>query len=246
MTENILRVGRITSSNIHKIMTTGKGIHGFGAPAITYISELNLERRMQVSLKQEVYSRPMAWGKLIEMWVFKDDNYLDTSFQSCGDKTLSHPTCEFWAGSPDYKSTSKSIIAECKGYERKNFAAYADAIATGDTEIIKRDCPEEYWQMVSNAIILGFTKVQPVLFMPYKSELADIRLFAGDVDVDNPFMFKWISDSMDAQLPYLVDGGYYNNFNSCILEVPQKDIDFLTERVMLAGTLLKPFHKITE
>ena len=75
ITENKNRAGNFTSSDIHKLTSTGRGIHGFGAPAITYIEEKNIERRMGVSIKQEAYSRPMAWGHLMEAWVFKDDNY---------------------------------------------------------------------------------------------------------------------------------------------------------------------------
>jgi len=115
---------------------------------------------------------------------------------------------------------------------------------TGDPEILKRDCPAEYWQLISNAIIMGAQFIQPLLFMPYLSELPEIRFFVEDYDNDDPFKYKWIVDSSDAQVPYLQDGGYYQNLVTCIIEAPEKDKDLLTKKVIECGKLLHPFHEI--
>lgn len=247
---NTNRPGNVSSSNIHKLIKPGTGKNPFSTTGMTYLQELNIERKMGVSLKQEVYSRPMAWGHVMEAWIFQDDKYFDTSYESVGNITLNHPTIKHWVGSPDYKSMAKSIVAECKGYERKKFSLYADAIATKDSEVLKNDCPDEYWQGVSNAIILGVKHFQPVLFMPYLTQLVALKDFVENFDTSDPFKYKWIADIIYsenyAQLPYLPDGGFYKNFNSCIIEIPQEDKDYLTSRVELAGTLLNPFHKIPE
>lgn len=241
ITENVARVGNFTSSEIHKLMTNGRGASGIGAPGLTYIQKKNIERRMGVSLKQEVYSRPMAWGELMELWVHEKE--LGLAYESVGKKTMVHPEYNYWAGSPDFVCTSKLLIAECKGYERENFATYADAILSGSTEILKTDCPDEYWQMVSNACIFGVDKVQPILFMPYKSQLMDIRIFADELNVGNPTKYRWIFESEDCQLPYLVDGGFYKNMVTSIIDVPKEDKALLTERVKIAAGMLNEFYK---
>lgn len=245
ITENTDRIGNFTSSEIWKLTKSDKSGKDFGTPALTYIQEKNIERRMLVGLKQDMSTKVTAWGHLMEMWVHQ--NYLSTEYESVGDITLSHPTIEFWKGSPDFKSVSLKIVAECKGYERKRFAEYADIIELNSVDALRQDFPEEYWQMVSNSIILGVDKIQPILFMPYESELADIKMFVEQYDMDDQWKYKYVYDSLNAQLPYLVDGGYYKNFNTCILDVPQSDKDFLTERVLLAGGKLNPFfiNKLT-
>lgn len=243
ITLNTERIGNFTSSQNYKLTKFAKNGKDFGAPALTYIAEKNMERKLRLSLSQEVYTKPMAWGKICEMYVH--EKRMGMTYQSVGDKTLPHPTIDFWKGSPDFINPTKKIEAECKAYERKNFVHYADAILTEDTEVLKKECEEEYWQMVSNAIILGFKHIQPILFMPYFSELPDLALFAANLDDKEQWKYKFIFDAVEsgnyASLPYLMDNGYYQNFISCVLEVPQADIDFLTERITEAGKLLIPY-----
>lgn len=239
--DNKIRFGNFSSSDIYKLLES-KTVRS------TYIKEKNIERKMGLHLGVEVYSHPMSWGNTIEAFIFQNDAYFDTSYKSCGDVTLPHPTIGCWVGSPDYTSESKKIIAECKGYQRKQFALYADAIATESCEVLKKDFPQEYWQLVSNAIILGYDHIQPVLFMPYFSELFKLKEFIdNEWDTDEPFKYKWISDTIGGgnynQLSYLPDGGYYKNFNTCVLEVPKEDKEELIEAVLKAGNELTDFHK---
>lgn len=218
ITLNIDRVGNYTSSQIYKLTKSGsremteeemelykkdnpKGKKktidgGFSAGVLTYIEEKNMERKFMLSLTQEVYTKPMAWGKICAMYVH--EKRMGIEYQSVGDRTLPHPTIDFWKGSPDFKNPSKKIIAECKAYERKNFAHYACAILTNNTEVLKRDCPEEYWQMVSNAIILDYDYIQPILFMPYLSELPDLALFAANLDDSEQWKYKFIFDAVES------------------------------------------------
>lgn len=241
ITENILRVGNITSSKAHLFIAEGKMELGFSAPAITYIKEKNIERVMGISLKQEVYSKAIAWGEIIELYVHEKTLGLD--YEAVGKVTISHPTIEFWKGSPDNVNKAKSIVGDTKGYERKAYAEYADTIMLKDTEFFKKTHPQEYWQLVSNAIILGMDYIQPILFMPFKSELEQIRAFVDSYEGEDKWKYKYIYDASDSQLPYLPDGGYYKNLTTAILEVPQSDKDLLTSKIELAGTLLKPFYK---
>lgn len=243
--DNANRPGNFSSSNIYKLATPGKSQYGFNVAGLTYINERNIERKLGLSLKQDVYTKPIAWGDFIELWVH--EKILGLKYRSVGQITLDHPIIEFWKGSPDFDCASDEIVAECKGYERKNFAIYANAIMTGSTEVLKSECPDEYWQLVSNAIIMGYDKIQPIVFMPYQSEFPEIMDFISNLsDFQMQNDFKYIHDAIlfepeKPNLPYLLDGGYYKNFTTCILEIPKADKDFLTERVLTAGKLLVPF-----
>jgi hypothetical protein len=237
---NALRPGNITSSQAYRIV---------GTPAVlkTYILEKNIERKMGLNLKQDVQTRSMSWGHFCELWVH--EKKLGLSYTSSGKETFEHPTIPFWKGSPDFRREDKRIIAECKGYERKNFSLYADAIRQNSTEVLKKDCPEEYWQLISNSIILDYDKIQPIAFMPYYSELPEIAKFIENMDdMELQMNFKFIhdaivSDRAKTELPYLNDNGYYEDMTTCILDAPKEDKEFLTNAVLGAGKSLIEFYK---
>lgn len=67
---NDLRFGRFTSSEVYKLMSSGKAKGSFGKPALTYIEEKNMERRLGRGLNVEQNARPMTWGSLLEGYVF--------------------------------------------------------------------------------------------------------------------------------------------------------------------------------
>jgi hypothetical protein len=238
--ENNLRPGNFTSSQIYRLV-------GSAAVSKTYILEKNIERKLGLNLKQSIQTKQTAWGHFIELWVH--EKKLGLTYSSSGKETFEHPTIPFWKGSPDFRCESKKIIAECKGYERKNFSIYADAIRDNSADSLRINCPEEYWQLVSNAIVLGYDKIQPIAFMPYYSEFSDIADFIDNIDdMEVQMNFKYIFDAITSgraktDLTYLPDNGYYENLTTCILDVPQNDIDFLTGRVLEAGKLLQPFYE---
>lgn len=263
ITENKNRNGNFTSGEIHKLIPFGsrpmtdeeivelkttnpkskkKTIEGgFSAAGLTYIEQTNMERRLLRSLDKDITTNDMSWGDFVEMWVFKE--HLDTDYEWLGKTTLNHPTIPYWVGSPDYRNRIKSILSECKGYQLENFCRYADAIETGKGEILKNDCPKEWWQGVSNCIITGSKYFQPVLFCPYQSQLPELREFANGLEGEEQLKYEFIFRSADSKLCYLMENGYYKNYNTCIIEVPQSDKDFLTSRVIEAGKLLNEFHK---
>lgn len=235
--KNEIRIGRFTSSKIFELMKSGKGESGFGATAITYIDKKRRERRMGRPLEIEKYSRSMAWGKFMESRVHE---LLGIAYESVGDITLPHPTNEYWAGSPDLKIMRESIVADIKCYEPDNFSWYVDSLtkANGDTEIFKKECPEEFWQLVSNAIILGVENIRAVVYMPYFSELSIVRDMASSYEGHDQWKYRFIEESDYTELPYLPDGGHYKNLNVFTFKVKEEDKQALTERVESAVKLL--------
>lgn len=237
ITQNIIRVGNFTSSNIHKLMVKGKGELGFGAAAITYIKSRNVERRLGRSLEIEKSTRAMLWGKFLEKRVH---DLLPLDYETCSNASVAHPKYDYWVGSPDNKNESQKVVGDTKCYEPENFCAYVDVITQKDVKLFREEFPKEYWQLVSNACILGYDFIEPIAYMPYESELSIIREMAEN-NPDNDFWkYRFIAEAPLSELPYLPDGGYYKNLNIVRFDIPQEDKQRLTEAVEKAGTLLDP------
>jgi hypothetical protein len=239
-----IRNGNFTSSEIYRLMAKGKAKDSIGKPFFEYIEECNMERRLGRAIDIEVDARPTTWGKLVEKRGFE---MIDINYTLCSSETLSHPTIDFWKGSPDAtkKTPEHKIVADLKcPLSLKSFCQLVDPYKE-DGKIIHealtieavrenhKDGEKFYWQLVSNGIITGSDRGELIVYCPYKSELEEIRMLADG----NP-SYYWIWSSSDEQLPYLIEGGHYKNVNVIAFDIPKEDKDFLTERVILGGELL--------
>jgi hypothetical protein len=232
ITENIQRVGNFTSSQIFRLM---------GTPAVskTYISEKNIERQMGRSLEVEVYSKDMAWGSFLEQRVL---NLIGLEYQLSSSETDVHPEISYWSGSKDLIVAGVKV-SEIKCYQPKNFAKYTNALLTKDLELIKDEFPKEYWQAVSNAILNKVPNAEAITYMPYESELEEIREMASNYDGADQWKYRFIAESDKSSLAYLPDGGFFKNLNLFEFEVPKEDKELLTKKVLEAGKSLKSFFK---
>lgn len=250
ITTNEARVGNFTSSEISALLAKGKQAEGFGAPAITYISDKRMERLLGRSINSEVNARPLTWGKVLEQRVFQ---LLGLDYTYTSTETDVHPTIPYWSGSKDgtrERGERAVIDIKCpmtlKSFCQLVMPLYCgleggeamDAIRNGfEYDGIKyekhKSADDYYWQLVSNAIINGCDWAELIVYMPYHSELSDVKALAED----NP-NGSWIFFALENELPYLNDGGYFKNINVIRFEIPQSDKDLLTEAVMKAGKLL--------
>ena len=135
MINNVNRIGNFTSSEIYKLFES-KQVRE------TYIRERQIERRLQRPISLKSFSRAMAWGEIVEQYVFRFK--VDTKYELCSDITTVHPEFKFWAGSPDLKTIDS--VADIKCFEPKNFANYADVIMSNDIIKFRDEFPKEYWQ----------------------------------------------------------------------------------------------------
>lgn len=238
MIENQKRIGNFTSSNMHRLCESVKS----GEPSsafYTYVEEKMYERSLCRSLEMGAYSRSMAWGKFLEMRV---NNFLGLEYELINKQTFSHPKFPFWTGSPDFR-VPKVKVSELKCYEPKMFASYVSALATKDTEKIKDAHTKEYWQIVSNAIIHNVPKGEAIVYMPYASEMDEIRELSEDpmyldkIGIE-PWEVRFISELPNSKLAVLPDESKFSNLNVFEFEIPQDDIVFLTKRVLMAEKLL--------
>jgi hypothetical protein len=252
---NTLRNGAFTSSGIVAITTKDRSGKNFGAPALTYISECNYERWLQDTIDAEFNAKPTSWGKWVEELVF---GKLGMDYSLTSDITLQHPNIPYWVGSPDgYKHVDgkKEAVIDFKApFTKKSFVqlvlplylgytgmeamlAIRDGFNHNGFEYPKhKDGDKFYWQLVSNAIITGCDYAELIVYMPYVSELLEIKNLAGD----NPEL-RWLDYTPEDQIPCIkdiTDGGMFRNINIIRFKVPQADKDFLTECVLKGGELL--------
>lgn len=243
-----IRNGNITSSEIYKITTTGKQELGFGGPAIGYLEECLMERRLGLPIEGDVGARPLSWGNLIEQRAF---DHLDLSYTICSSETIGHPEIDYWYGSPDAVRMVDIVrhVSDIKcPMSRKSFCQLVDpyyekgklihpGLSIEAVRANHKDGEKFFWQIVSNAILTNSRVGELIVYMPYKSELEEIRDLASSAGEAGEYA-KWIYFSTDEALPHIIDGGHYKNINIIQFDILQKDIDFLTERVKLCGTIL--------
>jgi hypothetical protein len=235
---NETRVGNFTSSNIVKLLSKGKAKDSMGKPALTYIQEKNMERILGRSITTESDARPLQWGKMCESLVFEQ---LSMSYTLCSQETLQHPTIPYWTGSPDGVSADAVIDIKCpltlKSYflltQGENIYSMIDGFSKSGASFGEHsDGDKFYWQLISNAILTGKKFAELIVFIPYLSQLQDIR---DEAEVQG---INWIYYASDDELPYIHEGKGLTNITTIRFEIPQKDIDLLTESVIEAGKLL--------
>lgn len=240
MINNIPRIGNFTSSEIVALTKKDKKGTGFGAPALTYIEETNMERLLGRSITTEVDARPLSWGKLLEVRVF---DMLGLEYKLSSQETIIHPTIPYWVGSPD--GSKPNTTADFKApLTLKSFCQLVQPLYEGLTgmEAMNRvredhkDGEKFYWQIVSNAIHQGNEFGELIPYMPYFSELEEIRIMARTHEQRKKY--QWVDYAAADELPYLIDGGYYKNLNVIRFKIPETDKKFLTDCVNRAGEML--------
>jgi hypothetical protein len=230
-----IRIGNFTSSNIFKLLTKDRKGDGFGQPALNYTRQKVRERGMNATIDGDVNTRSVNWGKLVERYAHLviNDN-MDYTYQS--DVTLIHPTIDCWVGTPDVLKLGDGTVGDIKcPYTRNSFCDLYDC---KDWEMLKIFSPEYYWQLVSNAILTNSTYAELVVFLPYQSQLDDIRALAH-AQTEDEYRYKWIAYANDEELPYLPDNSpLYTNLHIIRWEVSEQDKNELTEAVLKAQKLL--------
>lgn len=224
------RIGRFTSSEIYNLMKNGRG--GKRSTATdTYIDEKRIEKRLGRTLNADVSNRAMIWGNVCENIVYGKLDQLKYIY--CSDETILHPTIGCWAGTPDFLTVDSVVDSKCP-YTLKAFTQLADITIANDLEKFKTTKPEYYWQLVSNSILANKTHAELIAYCPFLSELPAIRDLVENFDGDQN-KYSWIFFAKDDDLPYLIEGLYYQNKYHFKFEVPQEDKKLLTEKVIEAG-----------
>lgn len=235
------RKGTYSSSKAWKLMTNNTKREPFGVPGLKYIKQVNYEINLGREINCDRDSRPTSWGTVVEKRVFQ---ILPMSYVYISEMRLFHPDFSRWSGAPDL--IKNTTVGDCKcPYSLEVFCdklkILQKACDTEDLTEYKDEYPEDYWQHISNAILLeknGFPcdHFEAIIYCPYKSELEAIREMI--LAMDNNESFKWIYYASDNELPWIPDGGNYKNLNKFRFFVPESDKQALVERMKLAHEMI--------
>ena len=230
------RIANVTSSQAYRLISKGRDKVSHGAPFYSYVEEKRIEKRLKRCIDTDVYTQSIMWGNFLERRVH---TMLPFEYELMSNETSLHPTIEGWAGSRDFLIEGVKI-SELKCYQLKKFCLYTDALLSKDIDRIKKDFPEEYWQAVSSALIANVDTVELMSYCPYQSELEEIREeaanYEGELDL---WKIRFIYESEDSALPYLIDGEYYKNLNQFEFKPPKEDFEELERCAKAAINLIK-------
>lgn len=218
MNQSTYRIGNFTSSQIYRLMGAPK-------PRKTYIAECNYARKLGRSLNSEHSARPTTWGKLCERRAF---DILPLEYQLTSLDTITHPEYSCWAGSPDGVSETAVYDIKCP-YTLKSFCELNEIKTAFD---LREEHPDYFWQLVSNAVLTGKDEAELIIYCPYKSELDAIRMLCNDMPQDEIYKYFWIANANDDELPYIREGGYYQNLYFLRFKVTAEMKDELTQAVV--------------
>lgn len=238
MNSTTKRFGTFSSSNIWKLMTKDRKGIGWGAPALKYMKQVQHELNLGRSINPERDSRATSWGRFVEKRAF---DVLSLKYKLVStDKRYVHPETPLWTGLPDLLAEETIGDVKCP-FSLEVFCDKIDSLAA--IEVYKEEFPEDYYQLVSNAILTGSKYAEAVIYVPYQEELATIREMASNFD-GNQNSIAWLNWAEDDELPYLIKGGRYKNINIFRFEVPEIDKKNLSDTVLRAIELLDIPKKI--
>jgi hypothetical protein len=120
----------------------------------------------------------------------------------------------------------------------KAFCVLIDNCSKG-IEAFKSGHEDYYWQLVSNACILGMDFIELIVYMPYESELEEIRIEAENFDGLDQYKYRFIAESSKHQLAYLPDDSEYKNLNIFRFPLDKGDAILLESKVIEASIILK-------
>jgi hypothetical protein len=227
--QDVTRNATFSSSQVYRLMTNGKAANSLGAPALKYIKQVRYEKIIGRSIQKEVEAKEMSWGNFNEPRVFRK---LGTEYQYVGKQArLFHPDINHFSGIPDFLK-GFDTVSDCKCmFSMEKFCD--KMVALKDYEKFKDEFPEDFWQLVSNLVLLRangleINYIESITYVPFQSELEEIRADAAFDD-----SMKWLSWTKDAGLPWLKHGLTYQNITCFRFRVNEQDVTDLIERVKI-------------
>lgn len=227
------RNGRFTSSQAYRIIG---GVNKPTKPFYTYAEEVAMERVLDRPIAVKVDAKSMRWGSLMELVIF---DCLPYSYSMTHKNTvLHHKYGDIWAGTPDYKVETENKTGEIKCYYIKKWTQYMLALQSKDIERVKKDFPDPYWQVVSNAILNKHTKAELLTFIPTKEQLQSIIVKIEEEDfltlngLDPKDYYFYTRENIE-HFSYLPNEWKGKNIVMFDFDIPQQDIDFFESRILL-------------
>lgn len=221
ITQRKSRIGHYTSSQIYRLMGTKRVKE-------TYQEEIELEKRLKTAIKEDGGSRASNWGTIMEFYV--NENYLPIGWNAWIEGTIESKEFDNWSGTPDIYS--QEGIGDIKCYGRKKFAKMASIIEQNDLELFKKEFPDTYWQLTSNAALADKSKCMLLTYLPYEKELNDIANWVSNYEIDQPWKYRFISESESWELPCQSNESDFDNVISFEWELVKEDVEALKKELV--------------
>jgi hypothetical protein len=209
----------------------------------TFIKQTNQERKAKRSLDTNESSRATTWGKLVERWLmYERPDIIGLEYTLTPNTTLAHPLhSNYWVGSRDGLNNKTKAVIDIKcPYTIGSFCNFADCIDIEQVREEHTDGEKYYWQLTSNACIGETDKAELIVYIPNLEDLAAIQQYAVKLYNDGEKECYFIANASYEELPYLPKESLYKNKIVFQFDIPEHDLDFLTNRVILAAKNLIP------
>lgn len=242
MARDIKRSATFSSSSIWKLTVKNKAGTDFGEKAITYIKQVGYEMMLGREINKEVNARSTTWGTFVEERVF---DWLPLDYHLVSSDRLFHKEIPHWSGAPDV--VKPEVVGDIKcPFSLETFCDKVSTLEQG-LEAYKKAYREDYWQHISNSILLEsngipITHFEAIIYCPYESELSKIRMMIDNYDGDAN-KIAWMNWASNEELPYLPENSKFKNLNIFQFEIPKEDREELTELVKKAVELLPKINK---
>jgi putative phage-type endonuclease len=168
------RLGKFTSSEVYKIIGTGKGSN-FSQTGETYI--LQKVGEFLTKEQNQVETIAMKWGK--EQEPLAKHFYQKISGKKVSDVGfIESEDIERFGGSPDGLIEGGIIEIKCP-FETSNFIDLVLSLKLGN---FKKDYPSYYWQVQANMMLTNTNTCDFVVFDPRID--SDLGMFIHKIDID--------------------------------------------------------------
>lgn len=252
--ENNNRVGRFTSSEVYNLIKLGRRTmtadelkkhkkenpgsqkktiaEGFGDAGRSYIQKKYYERKLKRSLDLGKYSQPGIWGLFLEQYVYS--HFTGLQYLIISNETKINPKIPYHAGSADLLVPTEKV-SDIKCFEPLKFCQIVECFQEKRVELFKEQFPQEYWQLVSNAMIHQVPKAESIIYMPTIDDLKEIKEMAYNYQGEDMWKYRFIYENENYQLPFVPEDSEYDSFNTFEFIVPEEDIRQLDARLKLAN-----------
>ena len=162
ITENLMRIGRFTSSGVWQLMTNGRTAGTTGKPFETYVKQKAREKKLFRSITNDASSKPTSWGKYLEKRAFSK---LDIEYSLTSDVTTEHPKIPNFAGSTDgLKFDVERTVFDIKC--PFTLTAFCDMVECTTDEMLLKEFPEYFYQLIANAMIHNTKWCELIVYVP--------------------------------------------------------------------------------
>lgn len=145
------RWGKLTASEMHRLMTNGKAKGSLSAGAMTYVREKVAEQLSEFR-RAEFSSAAMEWGVEHELEAVEQFELMTgiRVNQTGEHQQFILSECGNWGGTPDGTTFESGVEVKCP--ESKTHLLYLSIV---DAETLKAEEPKYYWQVQSYMALTG-------------------------------------------------------------------------------------------